>query len=242
MSEEYPSYNINVGVGTEIKTLIEIKTFKYHPYGLSEFRKNIIEHVDEWQKKGLSWVGYDQLTHAWRTPWDTHIRYETLMSPIVALVSSIVKSHSPNNNWFMKDCWISEYTNSSGANRHNHGEDSLGWSFCYYVKISDEGPGFTVCDTLSNENLQLNVAEGDLLLFRHPMNHQVFPALDRRIIISGNFYDNHFNDVLLQTKHFNENFLKEDQIINAEPKEIDIDDWSRSIIHQKFGIADNGGY
>ena len=244
MSEEkeYPNYNINVGVATEISSMIEIKTYKYHPYGLEGFRKNLVDHIDEWQSRGLAWYGHDQLTHAWRTPWDTHIRYEKLMSPITATVMGVIKNHSPNSNWFFRDCWISEYTQNSGANKHNHGEDSLGWSFCYYVKMPDIGPGFTLCDEVNGTNSQINVAEGDLLIFRHPLSHQVFPALDRRIIISGNVHCNQSDFILAHDKYYNENFQNENNILSAKHSDIDKDDWSRGVISQKLGINLDQGY
>jgi hypothetical protein len=240
--QEYPSYNINVGVATEISSLIEIKTYKYHPYGLEGFRKDLIEHIDEWQSKGLSWQGHDNLTHAWRTPWDIHIRYEKLMSPIVATVLGIVKNHSPDSQWFLKDSWISEYTQNSAANKHNHGEDTLGWSFCYYVKVPDSGPGFTLCDDVDGSMSQLNVAEGDLLIFRHPLKHQVFPALERRIIISGNILTNDFVPISAYNKYYNENFQNEDAILSAIHSKVNLDDWSQLVIEQKLGIKLTEGY
>jgi len=245
MSEEreYPSYNINVGVATEIESLIKIKTYKYHPYGLEGFRKDLINHIDEWQGKGLAWQGHDQLTHAWRTPWDTHIRYDKLMNPISVTVLSLAQQLSqPNSNWFLNDCWISEYTQNSGANRHNHGTDSMGWSFCYYVKVPDTGPGFTLCDIVDNANYQINVAEGDLLFFRHPLDHQVFPSLDRRIIISGNIVLNNADSIMMHHKYCNENFHNECEILLASHHEIDVDDWSASVTSQKLGIEINEGY
>jgi hypothetical protein len=244
MSEEkeYPSYNINVGVPTEIESLIKIKTFKYHPYGLESFRNHLVEHIEEWQNKGLAWRGHDQLTHAWRTPWDTHIRYEKLMSPIVATVLGVVKNHSPDSEWFLRDCWVSEYTQNSAANKHHHGEDTLGWSFCYYVKVPDLGPGFTLCDDVEGSMSNLNVAEGDLLIFRHPLQHQVFPALERRIIISGNIIVNDIDSILAYEKYYNENIQNETDILSATHSEVDFDNWGQSVINQKLKISLSEGY
>lgn len=246
--KEYPSYNINIGDATEIKTYIPITTYKYHPYGFRGFRDDVIAHIDEWQSKGFAWHGHDQLTHAWRTPWDAHIRYDKLLSPIAETVLRIVNNRSPECQWFLKDCWISEYTQNSAANKHNHGSDTLGWSFCYYVKVPDSGPGFTLCDDVQGEMHQINVTEGDLLIFRHPLKHQVFPALDRRIIISGNIYDCPFieyvyhNEYVHQNLNYDENFLTNYEVKNEEINEVDVDDWSTLVINQKFGRKINGDY
>jgi len=247
MSEEkeYPSYNINIGVPTVTKSLLEMQTYKYHPYGLEGFRKNLIEHIEEWQNKGLAWHGHDQLTHAWRTPWDTHFRYQELMSPIVASVMGIIKEISaPNSKWTMRDCWISEYIQNSGANKHDHGTDSLGWSFCYYVKVPDSGPGFTLCDDVCNEIQQINVTEGDLLVFRHPLKHQVFPTLERRIIISGNVYSHdQFTDFLMIEKYYSENYNLEQPILLANHHDVDVDNWDVHVLDQKLGTnIQSGGY
>ena len=244
MSEEkeYPSYNINVGVPTEIESLIKIKTFKYHPYGLKGFREDLIQHIDEWQSRGLAWRSHDQLTHAWRTPWDTHIRYEKLMSPIVATVMGVVQNHSPNTSWFLQDCWISEYTQNSGANKHNHGDDTLGWSFCYYVKMPDSGPAFTYFDDTNDTMNQLNVAEGDLLIFRHPLPHQVFPATERRIIISGNVVVDDIDTILARSKYYNENLQNEVNILTATHSDVDVDDWSRGVVNQRLNLDLDEGY
>lgn len=244
MSEEkeYPDYNINVGVPTEIESLIKIKTYKYHPYGLEGFRQDLVDHIDEWQSKGLSWDSFDNLTHAWRTPWDTHVRYEALMSPIVATVMGIVKNQSPETPWFMRDCWISEYTQNSGANKHAHGDDTLGWSFCYYVKMPDSGPAFGMCDDVNGVIHQINVAEGDLLIFRHPLQHQVFPAIDRRIIISGNIIVNDVDTIIAYDKYYNENFQNECDILTAKHHDVNVDDWSKGVLDQKLGVKLTEGY
>lgn len=245
MSEEkeYPSYNINVGVPTEIETLIKIKTFKYHPYGLEGFRKELIRQVDKWQSEGLSWRGHDQLTHAWRTPWDTHIRYEELMSPISATVMGVVKNHSPDVDWHLSECWISEYTHGSAANKHNHGDDTFGWSFCYYVEMPDSGPAFGVCDDVNGHINQLNATTGDLLIFRHPLHHQVFPSVEgRRIIISGNIMVDDIVPIILTRKYYNENLQNEDNILSATHHDVDVSDWSKTVYSQKLDIDLTGGY
>lgn len=239
---EYPSYNINVGVPTEIESLIKIKTYKYHPYGLEGFRKDLINHVDKWQSEGLSWNGYDNLTHAWRTPWDLHLRYYKLMNPIVETALAVVKNHSPKTDWFLQDCWVSEYVENSAANKHSHGDDDMGWSFCYYVKMPDSGPAFCLCDDVNNSISPINVAEGDLLIFRNPLQHQVLPAIDRRIIISGNILKHDVGHILAHAKYWDENVQNTDPIMSAKHKEVDIDDWSETVVDQKLGIKLNEGY
>jgi hypothetical protein len=244
MSEEkkYPDYNINVGVATTIKSLIELTTYKFHPYGLGDFRKNIIDQVDEWQSRGLSWRGHDNLTHAWRTPWDTHRRYGELLSPIVSTVLALVNQYSPDCDWFCDGCWISDYTQYSGANRHNHDLNQLGWSFCYYIKVPDSGPGFTICDLVDNENHQLNVGEGDLLLFRSPLEHQVFPTLERRIIISGNIINSNVMNSLHHYVYDNPEFMQLENLDNFQNNEVDPDNWAIPAVTQKLGVYTSGGY
>lgn len=244
MSEEkkYPSYNINVGVPTKIKSLIEIETFKYHPYGLEGFRKDIIEHIENWQSRGLAWRGHDQLTNAWRTPWDMHMRYQELMSPIISTVMVLIRNHSPETDWHVRECWVSEYLQNSGANKHEHGTDALSWSFCYYVKIPDSGPGFTLFDSSDNSMNQINVAEGDLLLFRSALEHQVYPTLERRIIISGNVIENVNDQIVSYVKYYNENVQNEDYIMSAKHHDVDIDDWSLGVKEQKLNIKLGEGY
>ena len=239
--KEYPSYNINTGVATEIETHIPITTYKYHPYGLQGFRDDVVAHVDEWQSKGFAWYGHDQLTHAWRTPWDTHVRYEELMSPLAMTVIGLINNHSGgvDKGWWLKECWISEYTNGSAANKHNHDVNSMGWSFCYYIKMPDEGPGFTVCDNVNSANHQLNVAEGDLLLFRHPLDHQVFPALDRRIIVSGNVVESNFVQEFYTRRYYSPTIIED---LDTEENDTNIDDWQNSIIDQKYNLKTQNGY
>lgn len=227
-------YNVNVGVPTTIKSLLETTTYHYHPYGLKDFRKSILSEISKMQKQGLEYKGHDQLTHAWRTPWDTHIRYPELMGIIHEVVVALAKQNSPNVDWILTDCWISEYSNNSGANKHNHGESSYGWSFCYYVEVPDEGPGFVLFDR--NDMINLNVTSGDLLMFRHLVDHQVFPTLGKRVIISGNLYpltenDNHY------ATYLNPEYLNGVGWANTlENNEVDPDNWEISIIKQKLGL------
>jgi len=178
-------YNIKSGTPTTIKTQHEFTTYQFHPYGLSGFRQEVLDFVKEKKDKGLSFLGYDNLTHAWRTPWDVQTRYHKLMSPLNQFVTSISKQLSPEFDWYHHDAWIAEYQDCSGANLHSHGE-TLGWSYCYYVKVPDDGPGFMIQDGLSKELIDLNVTDGDILFFRSFINHQVLPSQGERVVVSGN--------------------------------------------------------
>lgn len=187
-------YNIKSGTPLTIKTQHEFITYQFHPYGLSGFREEILDFIEEKKKKGLSYSGYDNLTHAWRTPWDVHVRYHELMGPLNHYVTSISKQLSPESDWYHHDAWIAQYENCSGANLHNHG-DTLGWSYCYYVKVPDEGPGFMIKDGASGDLLEINVTDGDILFFRSFIDHQVLPSNGERVIVSGNLrvLDRDFN-------------------------------------------------
>lgn len=178
-------YNIKSGVPLILKTQHEVTTYKFHPYGLSSFREDILDFVREKKEKGLSFAGYDNLTNAWRTPWDVQFRYHDLMSPLNRYVTSVCKELHPEFNWYHHTSWIAQYDNCSGANLHDH-DYTLNWSYCYYVKVPDDGPGFMIQDGLSQELYQLNITDGDILFFRSFLPHQVLPSVGERVVISGN--------------------------------------------------------
>lgn len=178
-------YNIKSGVPTTVETTHSFKSYLFHPYGLSEFRKEVLNFISEKRDKGLYFHGYDNLTHAWRTPWDTHVRYHELMNPLNHYVTNVAKSLTPEFDWYHNDSWIAEYENCSAANLHAHGE-TLWWSYCYYVRVPDEGPGFMLKDGLSGDFVDLNISEGDILFFRSFIEHQVMPSLGNRVVIAGN--------------------------------------------------------
>ena len=178
-------YNIKCGTPTTIRTGHEFTTYLFHPYGLSEFREDILKFVKEKKEKGLEYLGHDNLTHAWRTPWDIHVRYGELMSPLNEFVTSMAKELLPNYDWYQQSSWIAEYINCSGANNHHHGDIGY-WSYCYYVKVPDEGPGFMLQDGILLDFYDLNVSDGDILFFRSFVGHQVMPSVGERVVISGN--------------------------------------------------------
>lgn len=178
-------YNIKTGDPTTISTQHNFKSYLFHPYGLSDFRKNILKFVDEKKQKGLSFNGFDNLTNAWRTPWDIHLRYNELLSPLNKLVTSLSKSIQPEFDWYHHDSWIAQYENSSAANLHNHSM-VLNWSYCYYVKVPDSGPEFMMKDGVSGNFINLNVCEGDIVFFRSFIDHQVLPSVEDRVVIAGN--------------------------------------------------------
>lgn len=251
MSEKkYPSYNINVGAPTTFETTHKLTTYKFHPYGLGQFRNDVVDFVREKQKNGLNFKDEDQLTFAWRSPWDTHHRYRELFSPLVSLVEGLASQLSPNigSMWFLRDLWVADYSNGSGANKHHHGTDSLGWSFCYYIKMPDIGPAFSIFDDNSTTMYDLNSSEGDLLFFRHPVEHQVLPATEERIIISGNFQDmTGFNDLVVQKLAFDIDFFKNnytDRCIGEKLSlsEVDTENWEMPVLKQMTGLGIKGGY
>lgn len=180
-------YNVRVGVPTKVETRHKFESYLFHPYGLESFRDDVLKFIDDKKEKGLQYTGYDNLTHAWRTPWDTQIRYQDLMSPINELVCSIAKELESDKDWYHHDAWIAEYQQASAANLHDHGM-SLNWSYCYYVEVPDDGPGFMLKDELSSEFLDLNVSTGDLIMFRSFIPHQVLPSIGKRVVIAGNIY------------------------------------------------------
>jgi len=238
MSEDKKTYNIKLGSPTSFTSTIEVETFKFHPYGLEGFRKDVIDFVDEKQEKGLAWRGHDQLTSSWRTPWDIHVRYFDLFSPLRTILYN-VPSMISDGRFYIKEMWCADYSKGTGANMHNHGNDSLGWSFCYYIKVPDDGHGLTF--TRNNGLVDVNVAEGDLLLFRHPIEHQVYPSMDRRIIISGNIMliDNYnlmfAEELSLDREFLNKEFYNKMYEENKKDEDIDADDWSKFYLDMKTG-------
>lgn len=232
--------NIVIDAPTHIDHLIKITSYKYHPYGMEEFRENILSHIDECRTKGLSYTGHDNLTHAWRTPWDYHLRQRELMSPLTDMVMKLVNDIDPDWNWYLRESWISEYINLSAANKHCHYfGDSKGWSYCYYVEVPDEGPGFTVFDDGDNCMSSLGVTTGDLLIFSTSLQHQVFPSLSKRVIISGNFSVADYKH-LDQSLCYNENFLKESYYCGVEhERKFDPDNWDKSVTDQMLQIKED---
>ena len=206
-------YNIKSGDPTTIETCHKFKTYKFHPYGLSSFRQDILDFIAEKKGKGLSYGGYDNLTHAWRTPWDTHQRYYDLMVPLNSYVTSVAKQLSPSDNWYHHDAWIAHYQECSAANIHNHGQ-TLGWSYCYYVKVPDDGPGILLKDDVDNDFYNINVTDGDILFFRSFINHQVMPSIGERVVIAGNIR-------MLDTDYLQ---------LEKDNSALDADDWTNSFV------------
>lgn len=209
---------INVGVPTYLKSKMEFTSHLYHPYGMEEFRDKIRDFVKEKKdEKGLVWTGYDLLTHAWRTPWDTHVRYPELLSPLVEMVHTIVSQMQSEVQWYLHDSWVATYTNGSGAAMHAHNNGLSGWAFCYYVDVPDTGPPFTFCDDIDGM-VDVNVSSGDLLIFSDMLKHQVYPNMQGdRVIISGNF-------------KARSRSAEVEALWGNETKDFDADDWTNEFL------------
>ena len=241
------NYNIKIGGCTTVKNFIEIESQKFHPYGMGKLRGKIVDFVHDCKKKKLSYTQHDQLTSAWRTPWDVHLRYEELFSPIKDVVLAIAKQIEPEYDWFLKEMWCADYSNGSGANMHTHGKSSLGFSFCYYVKVPDSGPGLTF--DIADQLFDMNVGDGDLLIFRHPQQHQVYPTAEERIIVSGNvIMVDGVDEIITENLVRNSEFLQERYLTDMfdKPKldkNINKDNWQIPYLTLKTNIKSvNGGY
>ncbi|MEE2689478.1 MAG: TIGR02466 family protein [Pseudomonadota bacterium] len=103
----------------------------------------------------------------------------------------------------MKDCWFNVYRSNDGQEPHNHNNSFISGS--YYVSIPDGSSGIRfhspVCDNMfvppTSQRTQLNrtlvevdVEEGDLVLFPSWLKHSVQPAKfkNERISISFNVF------------------------------------------------------
>ena len=135
------------------------------------------------------------------------------MSPINHYVTNVAKSLTPASDWYHNDAWIAHYENCSAANLHSHGE-TLGWSYCYYVKVPDDGPGFMLKDGLSDEFVDLNVTDGDIIFFRSFIDHQVLPSVGERVVIAGNIR-------VLDNGHLQ---------LEKDNSGLDTEDWTNSFI------------
>lgn len=230
---------IKIGCGVSAPIWVKSELWKFHPYGLGEFRENVKSFVQDKQEKGLAWSNYDNLTHAWRTPWDVHIRYPELFDEFNNVVTGTCQSLGVDQNpeLWSAEMWVAEYTNVSGATKHNHGTFTFGWSWCYYVEVPDDGPGLMVYNDGDHTPMNMHVTAGDLLIFRHPVEHQVMPSVGKRIIISGNIYKPQGMPEVKFSLYANRNSLNE--ILNQQYNEYKTpnpDDWSKSTIEQVTGI------
>lgn len=228
--------NIKVGTATTVDISINSTVYHIHPYGLGEWRQEVLDFCEESQGKGLTWSGHDNLTHAWRSPWDTNVRYRELLQPLMDIITNSVNilSLGEGSNFYVDNCWVAEYTNCAAANKHSHGW--VGWSFCYYVEVPDNGPGFTVYDSKGG-SYDLNATTGDLLIFRSPMEHQVLPSTQKRVVIAGNLKED--NLIPLMFHHMNVNPNIKDEILQLLDKfenqdTLKIDDWNDTLMNQQM--------
>jgi hypothetical protein len=231
---------IKVGCGVSAPVWVKTELWKFHPYGLGEFRENVKSFIEEKREKGLAYQGYDNLTHAWRTPWDVHIRYTELFGTLNELVLGVCQSLTDDNppvELWSAEMWAAEYTDVSGASKHHHGLFNFGYSWCYYVEVPDDGPGLMVYNDNDPTPMNMNVTAGDLVIFKNPVEHQVLPSVDRRIIVSGNIYKPQAVPEVIFSLYNNRDSLS--KILSHqydEYKTPNPDDWSKSTIEQVTGI------
>jgi len=134
---------------------------------------------------------------ATQTHWDTHKR-NIHIGEIANKALSITREGMAQGQQTieMAECWGVSYKNGEHTILHNH--FLYLWSFCYYVKVSENTSPLIFHDIYNperNDFMELNLfpVPGDMVIFASGLSHSVPSSNtdEERIMIAGNIWYNY---------------------------------------------------
>jgi len=127
---------------------------------------------------------------ATQTHWDTHKR-NIHIGEIANKALSIIREGNSDHTIEMAECWGVSYKKGEHTILHNHFRYL--WSFCYYVKVSENTSPLVLHNIYNperNDFIELNLfpVPGDMVIFFGILSHSVPPSNtdEERIMIAGN--------------------------------------------------------
>jgi len=139
---------------------------------------------DEKNRYGQSIANTD-----WNIPMSVNRPYYNIIAPLIDSVCNTIKTkYKYPINLELETFWFQQYKTGDFHTWHTH---SGSFSCVYYVDISDKTPSTSF--NILGEDVQVNVNEGDILVFPAFIPHQSKPNLDTKIktVISFNLKEKH---------------------------------------------------
>ena len=103
----------------------------------------------------------------------------------------------------IRNGWFQQYFKNDKHEWHYHGGSNL--SFVYYVELADSKESTEFYDLINKDVFQLNVKEGDILVFPSYLPHRspIIKSSNRKTIISCNINLNDVNLNLMNIDKYN---------------------------------------
>jgi hypothetical protein len=179
------------------KTLI-VKTFL-----LEEERVKILNFIEKDQENKLLNIN-DNLFLTERTEWFYHENenfkpffYDIVYNQILSAVENIIFQYtdkSKGNNGLIIDygidvynCWFSKFKKGGYTMPHVHFESYGNFAFSCYLKLPSLRSSLTFCNSDNTDIQNIEVREGDILIFPGHLQHWSFDVEEDRSLLSGNF-------------------------------------------------------
>ena len=162
----------------QIKSFCYIKSIKES----KNIKSKLLKYIED-----MPGQSYGQVT---RTDWDLPKDY---VKPYVKYFVNILKPYMKPvtkkmyaKNWVIHNMWYQQYYKNSHHEWHTH--PWVQFSSVYYVELPDERYATQFKNPVNNEIFQLNVKEGDLLIFPSALIHRSpkIKSNKRKTIISFN--------------------------------------------------------
>lgn len=166
-------------------------------------RIDILNFINEDQKNKLKEIG-DNLILTERTDWEYHKNekfkeyYEKIiLKELKSGMRSITNQYADPNiggmdadTYFdikMINMWFAKFKDGGYTRPHNHFCSFGSYAFSCYLKLPSSRSSITFCNSLKSQILNVEVREGDILIFPGHLQHWSFDVEENRSLLSGNF-------------------------------------------------------
>jgi hypothetical protein len=182
------------GIDFEEKSLI-LKTFL-----LEEERLKLLNFIEKNQENKLLDIK-DNLFLSERTDWFYHededfkpFFYDIIYKQLLNAVENIIFQFAKKDKLFIDidygvdvyNCWFSKFKKGGYTMPHVHFESYGNFAFSCYLKLPSLRSSLTFCN--SNKKIKnIEVREGDILIFPGHLQHWSFDVEEDRSLLSGNF-------------------------------------------------------
>ena len=154
----------------------------------------VAQAYDDAEKIDNTGKNQDNLYKTERTGWRMHEdkRVFNIMQQITDMFGKMVCNEIPSYfegvgiNLF--ECWIARSQDGSLVEPHNHGSNLnlTQWSVVFYANIPSETTSLVFFDSYIGKKIQLDVREGDFIIFPSDILHYTTDTCEGRMILSGN--------------------------------------------------------
>jgi len=137
-----------------------ITPFKKH----KEIKQQLLKLIYECPALPIRGEDEDIYRSDWNLSWDTKREYiDFFWSYMEADIRDILKELN-HEQYEFGNCWFQQYRKNNEHKPHQHGQNAS-YAFVYFVELPQDGPKTTLIEPYTGKHIEVDVKEGDILVF-----------------------------------------------------------------------------